>query len=191
MAHRGNTCFIYELYSVGENPLRRFTSAPEIMEEFKRTYTNGLPWHSVHLALYVSDAGPMPVPRRIDIRPESQASCGFRYRYAMEGFGLVQLDLSVPRDNRRFLDNSHTNHYSQKRAEESAAHNAIGSLDEWDFKRITSFSSRLNREIRKRAVAKLGSRPVLPGAFAEWKSGGDLNGFNVATHAERLTQLSR
>ncbi|WP_152032745.1 hypothetical protein [Ereboglobus luteus] len=184
-----NTCSIYELSSIGENPLRRFTSAAEIMDEFKRTYTNGVPWHSVYLQLHVNGSGPMPKPRRIDINPDAQARCGFRYRYAMEGWSLVQLYLSVPRHNKRFLDNSHTNHNSQKRAETWAAvSNNLGNPSAWDYKKITSFSSRLNREIRKRAVAKLGSRPVLPGALAEWKNGGTLGVYNIATHAKSLAQ---
>ena len=179
-----NTCSIYELSSIGENPLRRFVAADEIMDNFNRTYTNGVPWHSVHLQIHVNNSGPVPAPRRIDINPEAQASCGFRHRYAMEGWGLVQLYLSVPRHNKRFLDNSHTNHNSLKRAGTWAAISPdLGSPDEWDFKKIASFSSRLNREIRKRAVARLGSRPVFSGAFAEWKNGCNLGPWNIAADA--------
>ena len=36
---------------------------------------------------------------------------------------------------------------------------------------ISSFSARLNRQIKKQSVAKIRSRPVLPGALALWDAG--------------------
>jgi len=190
-----NTCAVYELSSIGENPLRRFASAAEVLHEFERTYTTGLPWHTVHLQLHANNSGPTPEPRRININPDAQARCGFRYRYAMEGWGLVQLYLSIPttRNNKRYLANSHTNHNSQKRAERWATNTDImpDVPDAWDFKKVASFSSRLNREIRKRAVAKINSRPVLAGALAEWKNGVNLNIYNIATDADKLVEISK
>jgi hypothetical protein len=177
-----NTSAIYELSSIGENPLRRFTNAAEIMRESAFT-----------LQLHVNNSGPVPEPRRIDIDPKYHASCGFRYRYALDGWGLVQLYLRVPttRNNKRHLDNSHTNHSTQTRAERWApvSGDIMGSPDAWDFKKITSFSSRLNREIRKRAVANINSRAVLPSALAEWENGVNLDTYNITTAASKLVKI--
>jgi len=41
----------------------------------------------------------------------------------------------------------------------------------WDFKKITAFSSRLNRQVKNLSVARIGSRPILPGALKLWKDG--------------------
>jgi hypothetical protein len=47
-------------------------------------------------------------------------------------------------------------------------------VETWDFKKITAFSSRLNRQIKKLSVAKVGSRPVLSGALQLWHEGASL-----------------
>jgi len=168
------TCHVYELASRFEQPLRRFCSAQETLALFEERYSTGEKARTVHLQLNVLGAGPQFEPSRISLDP--RACNGATFRYAAEGWGLVQLYLGTVW--RGALENSHTNHNSQKRAE---SWEGIGGhpsqVDDWDFKRISSFSSRLNREIRKRAVAKLGSRPVLPGALALWDVGIDFPPF--------------
>lgn len=52
----------------------------------------------------------------------------------------------------------------------------------WHFERIESFSRRLNRQIRSHAVAKLGSRVVLPGALACWDRGISLGPYQPGQH---------
>jgi len=70
------------------------------------------------------------------------------------------------------LEISQTDHFSQKAAEAWApVRTDATDVDSWDFKRITSFSSRLNREIKKRSVAKLGGIGILPGAQKLRESG--------------------
>lgn len=164
------TCEVYESYSEFERPLRRFSSPDEVLALFERRHpSTDEKTRSVHLQLYVLGAGPRFSPCRVSLNPEHCDGATFRYR--AEGWGLVQLYLESLWRGR--LENSHTNHFSQKAAgawtpvvpEASSEPNA------WDFKRIHSFSSRLNREIRKRAVGKIGSRPVLPGALECWEGG--------------------
>jgi hypothetical protein len=141
------TCHVYELHSAFDQPLQRFESASEVLGQFERRYTNDKPWHTVYLQLYVLGTGPPFQPRRIKLDP---AACeGATFRYAAEGWGLVQLYLSVPRDGE--LRNSHTNHNSRLRADKWAplANDDAAKPDAWDFPRVTAFSSRLNRQIRK------------------------------------------
>jgi hypothetical protein len=119
-------------------------------------------------ACYVLGAGPAFEPRRIALDPG--ACGGATFRYAAEGWGLVQLYLSAPRAGR--LENSHTNHNSKARAElwEPIRGVEPGSAA-WDFPRITAFSSRLNRQIKKRGVAKIGSRVVLQAHSSSGRAG--------------------
>jgi len=184
-----NTCAVYEAYSPGEAPLRRFAGAAEVMREFEREGAYG----RCHLRLHVNGSGPVPEPRRIDIIASEQAACGFRYRYTIEGWGLVPLQLYVPqmKKGQRQLDKSHTNHNSQKRAEAWAdIRQGMNSPDAWDFRKVTAFSSRLNRQIRKRAVAKWGGCSILAGAWTEWENGTYFGGLGaIATAASRVVDL--
>jgi hypothetical protein len=171
-------CHVYELASDFEKPLKRFESAVEVMQQFERRYPNGEPWQ-VRLNLYVLGAGPAFEPRRISLDPS--ACDGATFRYAAESWGLVQLYLSAQRADR--LENSHTNHNSKTRAERWEPIRGVepGSAA-WDFARITAFSSRLNRQIKKRAVATIGSRVVLAGALGVWQSGVSLAPYVPGKH---------
>jgi hypothetical protein len=161
------TCHVYELASDFEQPLKRFESSREVLSQFERRHPHGSVWHRVDLQLYVLGAGPPFSARRVTLNPAARGRATFRY--AAEGWGLVQFYLQAPREQR--LENSHTNHNSVKRAEAWARITDVEpSPQAWDFAAITAFSSRLNRQIRKRAVAKIGSRAVLPGALELWKA---------------------
>ncbi|WP_426390503.1 hypothetical protein [Variovorax sp. R-27] len=163
-------CDVYELASDFEQPLKCFRSATEVLAQFERSYPNGKRWRAVHLQLYVRGAGPTFVPRRVTLNP--QACGGATFRYNADGWGLVQLCLGSASEGDARLENSHTNHNSMKRAQTwSDTVDILGGVEAWDFGRITSFSSRLNREIRKRGVAKVGSQAVLPGALKLWDIG--------------------
>lgn len=177
------TCHVYESYSDFETPLKRFFSSSEVIAQFDRQYATGEKWKNVHLQLHVTGAGPSLVPRRLSLNPT--VCDGATYRYSAEGWGLVQLYLGGPTN--KGLEDSHTNHNTQKRAEAWAP--SIPSQSDvglWDFKRITSFSSRLNRQVRKLSVGKLGSRAVLPGALKLWQSGVSLLPFKATDLAIKL-----
>ena len=173
-------CEVYELSSDFEQPLKRFRSSVDVLQQFDRRHRNGEVWHKVHLQLYVVGAGPPFSARRVKLNPES---CnGATFRYAADGWGLIQLYLAALRGER--LENSHTNHNSAKRAEAWAPlGGAKPGPAAWDFKRIGAFSARLNRQIRKLGVAKLGSRVVLPGALKLWDRGISLGPSVPGAHA--------
>jgi hypothetical protein len=174
-----NTCHVYEAYSEFERPLRRFETPGEVLGEFNRRHPNGTKWSLVFLQLYVLGASPPFKTRRIELDPKKCG--GATFRHATDGWGLVQLQLHDS-DGLK-LDASHTNHSSRRRAEAWAPtfpdHTDI---DSWDFERITSFSSRLNRRIRNFSVAKVGSRSVLPGALKLWDSGTSLHPYIPTQH---------
>jgi hypothetical protein len=184
---REQSCQIYENTSDWEQPLRLFNATDEVLSQFERTYVGGKKWTSVPLQLYVLGAGPPFEPRKIALKPE--ACDGKTFRYSAAGLGLVQLYLESVGNDR--LSNSHTNHNSQKRAETWA--NTVDDLSDparWDFARIKSFSARLNRQIKKQSVAKIGSRPVLPGALELWNAGVALGPDSRATSSRLLLRRS-
>jgi hypothetical protein len=162
------TSRVYELASDDEQPLKRFESPQEVLQQFDRVFAPGKKCSQVLLQLYVVGAGPRFAPRRITLDP---AQCdGASFRYEADGWGLVQFNLATATPDG--VEVSHTNHNSRTRAEAWApTYRNFGRPSVWDFKRITSFSSRLNRQIRKRAVGKIRGRVVLPGALKAWESG--------------------
>ncbi|MBS2030174.1 MAG: hypothetical protein JST54_19885 [Deltaproteobacteria bacterium] len=92
----------------------------------------------------------------------------------------MQLYLETARKGR--LESSHTNHNSAARADKWAPiYPELKQPAARDFQRINAFSSRLNREIRKRAVAKVSTRVVPPGALALCKKGIQLGPFDKRT----------
>jgi hypothetical protein len=154
-------CHVFELSSDFDTALRQFYTAEEVLTQFERCYTTGERWHTVHLSLYVLGGGPKFTPERITLNPGT----GGTFRYTTSGWGLIQLYLEAPQKNK--LASSYTNHNSQKRAEAWAdTCPEMGSPDLWDFAKITSFSSRLNRFIKKQGVEKQGNRAILTGAMS-------------------------
>ena len=176
------TCEVHELASDFGQPLRQFRSPAEVLAQFDRTYAGGRRWRAVHLQLYVLGAGPPFVPRRVALDPE--ACDGATFRYGADGWGLVQLYLGTAAEGDARLEDSHTNHNTLKRAQAwSGTLPDQGPTEAWDFRRITAFSSRLNRQIRARGVARLGSRSVLPGALRLWEAGVALGSYRPGEHA--------
>ncbi|WP_181774115.1 hypothetical protein [Amycolatopsis pittospori] len=114
------------------------------------------------LALLAIGSGPGPVPKRIDFLPGVHPDATFRY--CCEGWGMIQLYHGSVAGTGE-LRWSHTNHNSEKRAVAWAATlQRLGDPAEWDWAAVTSASGRLNRAIRRMAVRKIGSHPVLPHA---------------------------
>ena len=174
-----NECEIYELSSDFEKPLKQFFNSSEILKEFERHYINGKKINAVHLQLNVLGCGLEFVPRLVELNP---SKCdGFKFRYNADGYSLVQLYLEIADNNS--LSNSHTNHNTQKRAEKWArSTKEKKEVASCDFNKITKFSSKLNRFIRKVSVGKLSSRPVLPYAYELWQNGVNFGPFNSNQH---------
>ena len=175
-------CEVYENASDYGKLLKRFHSTEEVMNEFYKNYPNGSKWHSVFLQLYVIGSGPAFSARRIELRPDKCG--GATHRFSADGWGLIQFYLHREFDSR--LEASHSNHNSKKRAEKWATCNDMGEPSAWDFESINSFSSRLNRFIRKHHSAKMGSRVVLLGALKLWNEGFRLSPYEPDLHCDTL-----
>lgn len=174
-----NECEVFELSSDYEKPLKQFTTSEQVLNEFNRHWPNGEKWTSVYLQLNILNCGSELIPKKVNLNPDK---CdGFTYRYTAEGLGLVQVYLQIPVD--MSLSNSHTNHNSRKRAEAWAkTEDAKTDVAKCNFEKITKFSSKLNRIIQQNSVAKLSSRPVLPGAYELWNKGVSLGPYKNGQH---------
>lgn len=144
----GLGCFrVFELYA----------EPGEAVREFERVDDVPVMEHGPHLMLHVIDAGVEPILNRVDPnRPSALLQC--------DGWGLIQLHFGGFFQERE-LRWSHTSHNTTKRAERLAGmYPELGSPQAWDWAAVSRASSRLNRSIRKLAVDKIGSHPVLPAA---------------------------
>ncbi|MFD6568930.1 hypothetical protein [Micromonospora profundi] len=143
---------VFESYSEPDCELREFAAAAEVAAAPRGR----------HLALFVVGSGPAPMARRIDLLPGLPG--GPTFRHCCEGWGLVQLSYGGPVGVQE-LQWSHTNHSSEKRAAAWAeAVPCLGDPAAWNWAAVTSASGKLNRVIRRMAVSKIGSHPVLPHA---------------------------
>jgi len=154
---------LMEAYSAPDQEVRTFTSLEEVTSAFDLTR------QAAHLMLYAPEMRGHLATKRIDLEPGALGNATFRY--ASEGWGLIQLLLEAPRGQE--LRASHTNHNSQDRAERWAPtypHDAPH-VATWDWAAVTRVSARLVRHIRGMGAAKVGSRPVLPAAFEAEQKG--------------------
>ncbi|WP_326557307.1 hypothetical protein [Micromonospora sp. NBC_01796] len=143
---------VLESDSAPDRELREFQTAAEVLESPRGR----------SLALFVVEAGPEPMAKRIEFLPGVAGDATFRY--TCEGWGLVQLYYYGPLGTRQ-LRWSHTNHNTQKRAAAWARTTSrLGDPAAWNWPAVTSASNKLNRIIRRMAVSKIGSHPVLPHA---------------------------
>ena len=141
---------VFESYSEPDQGLREYRAADEVPQGRGGRM----------LELFVVGSGPAPIFTRIALNPGALGDATFRYH--CQGWGLIQLYFGVTTDES--LRWSHTNHNTEKRA--SVWADTLGELGdpaEWDWPAVTRASGRLNRAIRKLAVYRFGSRPVLPG----------------------------
>jgi len=143
---------VFEAYSEPDNELREFGAPEEIPDA---------PF-GPHLMLYAVGSGPEPTARCIDLNPGVLGDATFRYE--CQGWGLIQLHFGCFFREPE-LRWSHTNHNTEKRAANWAE---VGpEMDDpaqWNWTAVTRSSGALNRAIRKMAVDKIGSHPVLPRA---------------------------
>jgi hypothetical protein len=147
---------LIELASEPQEKLREFYATDELLRAYP---THGL------FQLHSPEMGAPWKARRVDF-----TAGGFRYD--CEGWGLIQLYLeSAAKESS--LSSCHTNHNSATRAAnwEPTVGDRLGAAARWDFSATTRMSSRLNRFIKKLAVAKRGSRPILPQAQAALVAG--------------------
>jgi hypothetical protein len=143
---------VFEAYSEPDRGLREF-HAPEAVPDGPS---------GRHLELYALGSGPRAHGPAHDLHPGALGAATFRY--SCEGWGLIQLHFEgvVGEQELRW---SHTNHNTEKRASKWAgASPELGDPALWNWAAVTSASGMLNRVIRRMAVSKIGSHPVLPQA---------------------------
>ncbi len=149
---------VYDLGSLHGQEICQYKSGDEIaskfdleIDEFGTTFQLWTPRHKGK-----------PIFRRVDLDPKR---CnGHTFRYATEGWGLIQLYFGGLKNNE--LKPSHIGHFNEKGALKWEDNNSVNGLDSsWDWKEIQSTSRKLKYQIHnKLATRKMGSYGILSGA---------------------------
>lgn len=162
-----DTFDVFELYSEPSQSIRTFSNVSETLEEFQKPHSNGTPRSTLHLNLWVRGAGPGPRIRKMELLPETNNEHRWRERTGVDCF--VTLYLERPVDGR--LNQSQTNTPTESRM--GAIDGIVTDRDgaKWNVRKANRMSSKLNRLIRNKAVAKVASCPILPDANILWKEG--------------------
>ncbi len=154
-------CRVFDSYSEPGKELLEFHN----LEEPRTVHAIGAGKNEaaqILLQLWPTAASGNAKIRKIDLRQKQPDDP--KFRYCIEGWGLIQLHLGGCDD--RVIIHSHTNCFSEK----GAHRHYLPSMDfpdhpaKWDWKVVTGQSGKLNRFIRKSALSKHGSRPILPHA---------------------------
>jgi hypothetical protein len=161
-------CRVFESVSAFGQDLAEFSTIDGLMTKFHVGICRSDGDRAL-LQLVVPSGSSLYSIRRIKLSPDK---CdGHTFRYAIEGWGLIQLYLGGIGPNG--IVNSHTNHFNTKGARKWEPLGADkAAADSWNWSEVHSISSRLNRFIRNKvSVGKLGSRPVLPEAHGAFMTG--------------------
>lgn len=158
---------VFELYSAPGQSIRTFSNVDETLAEFQLPLSNGTPKTTLHLNLWVKGAGPDPGIEKMELLPEKNNGHSWKERSGAACF--VQLYLERFLDGR--INHSQTNTPSEARM--GAVDGIVTGWDgtRWDVRKANGMSSKLNRLIRKKAVAKVAACPIWPGADALWNEG--------------------
>jgi len=161
-------CRVFESYSPSGEEIAEFKSIDDVSARYPIGVCRGSA-PSVLLQLIPPGASHQFSIRRISVQPE--LCDGHIFRYAVEGWGLIQLHFGGI--GPQGLVNSHSNHNTEARARKwLETHRELGPIEIWSWRETAEVSSALNRFIRtKLATTKIGSRPVLPDAAAAFAEG--------------------
>lgn len=164
----GLDCRVFESYSAYDSELIEFESPNQLRSRKDFGFCSRLT-QSTRLQLWPVKSSENVRIRKIQFDPMKVK--GATYRHCLEGWGLIQLYLGGL--NEMGVVHSHTNHNSKKRALRwsDTLRQRLGDPGDWGWDVVEAQSRKLNRHIRKLAVAKLGSRPVLPHAQQLVESG--------------------
>lgn len=155
---------VWESYSVPDRELRRFDTIEQVEDAFpvlgpEESETGVL------LRLWSPAMRGQMIVDRINLKPE--AIRGATFRYGLEGWGLIDLNLAagVAGELRR-SSMSHTNKARTDRLFNFSGHR-LGSLAEWDWEQVERLGQALHDHVRIRmAVAQMKRAVVLRGAEA-------------------------
>jgi hypothetical protein len=139
--YQGNPV-VSEAYSHFDEDVLSFPSLGELDAYISRERAAGRPW--INLVIHYPETRGLVVKKKIDLIPEK---CdGATFRYSMEGWGLIQLQIDyklAPSIECRFAVNT------EKRALAWAQTlSALGAPDQWEWKAVEKQVRRLIRVLR-------------------------------------------
>ncbi|WP_147277164.1 hypothetical protein [Runella aurantiaca] len=150
-----------QVYDLG-SPFGKEICEYKTFKEISSKFDFGIDQFGTTFQLWTPRHGGKPVFRRIVLDPKR---CdGHTFRYATEGWGLIQLYFGGLKNE--ILKRSHIGHFNESRALKNESSTTVyGKVSDWDWQEIQRTSRKLKYQLQnKMAIRKIGSFGVLPGA---------------------------
>ena len=161
-------CRVFENASAFDSELVEFRSPGEVLARYADGSRQSAE-PSLYMQLVPPGANLNFRIRRINLHPDTGAT----FRHEIVGWGLIQFYLGGLGAKGVVL--SHTNHNSLVRSRSwEAICEGMGPVHAWDWNEVMRISDGLYRFIRRRAVGRFGSRPILPEAAKATANGAPL-----------------
>ncbi|KUG08179.1 hypothetical protein [Solirubrum puertoriconensis] len=151
---------LYELSSAFGTEVKAYISTTAVVADYDLKYGSQ---YAACFKLWSPRFGATPNFRRIELNPQSCQ--GHTFRYATEGWGLIQLYFGGQQNG--VLAQSQLGHFNEKGAlaREDTYRSRLGLVAAWNWPEINATSHKLKHLLHsKRAVEKIGSIGILPGA---------------------------
>jgi hypothetical protein len=149
---------IYDLGSLFGKKITKYTTTEEVERKIETEK------RSAYFNIYSPDFGGEVIFRKVMLDP--QYCDGHTFRYATEGWGLIQLYFGKVWNAR--LEHSTIQHNSETRARNwYTTCPDMCNPDLWNWKEISKASRKLSNFIKKASSLKIGSQHIMPEAEKE------------------------
>jgi hypothetical protein len=148
---------VFESYSAYDSELREFRS----FEELSAAFTLGISTGGTVLLQLWSPT----IIRKVEFERIALKVPGHSYRYRILGVGLIQLYFGG--ESNGIITESHYGHWS----EAGARQRSTGDPKTVDWGALSKISGCVQRQLRKKALAKIRGRLILPVAFMALQRG--------------------
>ena len=156
-------CRVFESFSSYDAPLREL----EVSDLASLSTAESVP----HCQLAVWSPSFRAEPKRRRIEFAAGAVPGHSHRFVLEGWGLVHLQFPAMKNGALSPSRLAFNSEARARKWESTEATRLGAIAAWDWNAVADIGRTLRNHIARRAVAKAGARPILPGAHERVREG--------------------
>ena len=157
-------CRVFETYSAYDARLCELTQIGDLPS----LHTAG-GFEDCLLAVWSPSFRVEPQTRRINLA--RGAVPGHSHRFALEGWGLVHLQFAAIKNDALSPSRLAFNSEARARKWESTDATRLGGVDAWDWNAVADIGRRLRNYVARTAIAKVGARPILPGANERAREG--------------------
>ena len=162
---------MYSSYSEPGIELTELKSTEEVYNHFNLSDYESARGLKANLMIWPTNASDKVFIRKVDLDPKYCK--GETFRYTIEGWGLIQLQLSGTNQMGLFYSTTTHNSETRVKAFENDSSNKSGKSTDWDWKEVNRVSRKIINFIKKQSPKKVGPQPVMNCASTITIAGGN------------------